>query len=86
MKLNNLMSCTSYALSFNIPSPKLLIPFIDCATNVLHCPNSDRTPIELRKADGTGRRLRSERRKGYTAATLFASSCPVLRSLRTRAR
>jgi hypothetical protein len=44
MKINNLMSCISYALSFNIPSPKLLIPFIDCATNVLHCPNSDRTP------------------------------------------
>ncbi len=42
--------------------------------------------IELRKADGSGCRLLSEMEEGNTAATLFASGCSVLRSLRTRAR
>jgi hypothetical protein len=42
--------------------------------------------IELRKADGSGCRLPSEMEEGNTATTLFASGCPVLRSLRTRAR
>jgi hypothetical protein len=35
---------------------------------------------ELRKADGSGRRLRSDREEGNTAATLIESGCSVLRS------
>jgi hypothetical protein len=42
--------------------------------------------IELRKAGRTGCRLPSEMEEGNTAAALFASGCPVLRSLRARAR
>src|SRR6266567_5173114 len=41
--------------------------------------------MELRKADGSGCRLLSEMEEGNMAATLFASGCSVLRSLRTRA-
>ena len=42
--------------------------------------------IELRKAGRTGCRLPSEMEQGNTAAALFASGRPVLRSLRARAR
>src|ERR1035441_7057562 len=42
--------------------------------------------IELRKTGRSGRRLHPEKEEGNTAAALFASGCPVLRSRRTRAR
>ena len=42
--------------------------------------------IELRKAGRSGCRLPSEMEEGNTAAALFASGCPVLRSRRARAR
>ena len=42
--------------------------------------------IELRKAGRSGCRLPSVVEEGNTAAALHASGCPVLRSLRTRAR
>src|ERR1019366_2916002 len=42
--------------------------------------------IELRKTGRSGRRLHPEQEEGNTAAALFASGCPVLRSLRTSAR
>jgi len=38
--------------------------------------------LELRKADGSGCRLPSEMEEGNTAATLLASGCSVLRSLK----